>query len=64
MDLIKNFFCRYANSKLKTKIKLSQLAKSDGTLTQTEEQQAQVFNEFFSSVFTAAALSQIPTLED
>jgi hypothetical protein len=57
-DLIKKLkkdpkaFWRYANSKLKTRSKIADLLKSDGTLTQTEEEQAQVLNDFFSTVFT------------
>ena len=57
-------FWRYANSKLKTRSKIADLLKSDGTLTQTEEEKAQVLNDFFSSVFTEEDLSNIPTLED
>ncbi len=54
---------RYANSKLNTRSKISQLSRKDGTLTQTGEQQAQALNEFFSSVFTEEDSSQIPNLE-
>ena len=57
-------FWRYANSKLKTKSRLSRLKKEDGTLTETQDEQAQVLNDFFSSVFTEEDLSSIPNLED
>ncbi len=69
-DLIKKLkkdpkaFWQYANSKLKTRSKISQLSRKDCTLTQTVEQQAQVLNEFFTSVFTEEELSQIPNLEN
>ncbi len=68
-DLIKKLkkdpkaFWLYTNSKLKTRSTISQLSRKDSTLTQTEEQQAQVLNEFFSSVFTEEDLSQILNLE-
>ncbi len=54
---------QYANSKLKLRSKISQLSRKDGTLNQTGEQQAQVLNEFFSSVFTEEDLNQILNLE-
>ena len=69
-DLIKKLnkdpkaFWRYANSKIKTRSKISHLTKEDGSLTQTYEEQAQVLNMFFSSVFTEEDLSQIPILEN
>ncbi len=68
-DLIKKLkkdtkaFWRYADSKLKTRSKISQFSRKGGTLTQTEEQQAQVLNEFFSSVFIEEDLCQMPNLQ-
>jgi hypothetical protein len=38
--------------------------KSNGTYTETAEEQAQVLNEFFSSVFTKEDLDNIPSLDD
>jgi hypothetical protein len=57
-------FWKYANSKLKTRSKISKLLKSDGTYTETPEEQAQVLNDFFSSVFTKEDLVNIPSLDD
>ena len=67
-DLIKNLkkdpkaFWRYANSKLKTRSKVSQLFKEDGTITENDNEKAQVLNTFFSSVFTEEDISEIPSL--
>ncbi len=43
---------KYTNNKLKTTCTISQLTKQYGTSIPTEDQQAQVQNDFFCSVFT------------
>ena len=57
-------FWRYANSKIKTRSKISQLSKTDGNLTENDKEKADVLNTFFSSVFTEENLNHIPTLEN
>ena len=55
-------FCRYSNSKLKTKPKLGYLPRQDGTLTSKDEEKACRLNDFFASVFTREDTTVIPTL--
>ena len=38
--------------------------KNDGTLTNSERDEAEVLNDFFVSVFTKEDLSYVPTLPD
>ena len=47
---------------MKTRSKVSKLLKTDGEYTETAEEQAQVLNDFFSSVFTKEDLNNIPQL--
>ena len=56
-------FWRYANSKLKSKDKISQLKKANGTSTDNDKEKADELNTFFSSVFTEEDLEHIPTLD-
>jgi hypothetical protein len=45
-------FWRYIQSKTKTKSRVSDLYRSDGTLSESEMEKANILNEFFCSVFT------------
>ena len=56
-------FWKYVNSKLKIRQPLSDLTKPDGKLTTTEEEKAEVQNNFFSSVFTKEDTQNIPEPE-
>lgn len=55
-------FWKYVNSKLKTRQPLSDLMKPDGTLTTSDEEKAEILNNFFSSVFTKEDIESIPEL--
>ncbi len=57
-------FWGYANSKLKTRSKITQLRKKDGKMTENDQEKAETLNEFFSSVFTDENTSNIPNMED
>ena len=59
-----NFFWSYVKSKCKTRDKVCDLMKADGTLTNSGKDKAEVLNDFFVSVFTKENLSFIPTLPD
>jgi len=56
-------FYAYANSKLKTRAGVSDLLKPDGTTTETNQEKAEVLNDFFTSVFTQEDTSRIPDFE-
>ena len=43
-------FWKYVNSKLKRTTGICNLTKPDGTMTQNDEEKANVLNDFFSSV--------------
>ena len=45
-------FWKYVNSKLKTRTGVGNLLKSDGTLTNTDEEKVNPLNDYFTSVFT------------
>ena len=70
MDIAKNIkknpkaFWKYVKSKLKTRSTIDHLTKEDGTMTINDEENAEVLNRFFTSVFTEEDLENIPTLED
>ena len=53
-------FFKYANSKLKTRGGIADLRKEDGTTTTTDQEKAEVLNQFFASVFTREDQSHIP----
>ena len=57
-------FWSYVKSKCKTRDKVCDLLKADGTLTNSGKDKAEVLNDFFVSVFTKENLSYIPTLPD
>ena len=56
-------FWKYVNSKLKRSTGICNLIKSDGTLTTSDKDKAQVLNEFFSSVFTSENIKNVPILK-
>ena len=56
---LKAFF-RHANSKLKTKVEISDLEKDSGNTTTSDEEKAEVFNKFITSVFTKEDTTNIP----
>jgi len=68
-DLVKKLkknpkaFWSYANSRLKTRTRIDELEREDGTRACTSEDVVEVLNQFFSSVFTQEDLSTIPTLD-
>ena len=55
-------FWSYVKSKCKTRYKVCDLLKDDGTLTYSGREKAEVLNDFFVSVFTRENLTYIPTL--
>lgn len=57
-------FWSYVKSKCKTRDKVCDLMKDDGTLTNSGKEKAEILNNFFVSVFTQENLSHIPTLPD
>lgn len=57
-------FWKYVKSQTKTKDKISDLMKEDGTLTSSNKEKAEILNTFFSSVFTRESLINVPTLPD
>ena len=56
-------FWNYVRSQSKTRTGISDLEGSDGTLSSSDYQKAEMLNTFFTSVFTEEDLSNIPTLE-
>ena len=56
-------FYNYSKSKLKTRAGVSDLKKSDGTVTQTNLEKAEVLNDYFTSVFTQEDVTNIPEAE-
>ncbi|KAL8587806.1 hypothetical protein ACOMHN_021024 [Nucella lapillus] len=55
----KKFFA-YVSSKMKPKDKIANLLKSDKTLTESNQEKAEVLNSFFASVFTEEEKDNIP----
>ena len=53
-------FWNYVNSKTKSRLPISDLKKTNGDMTANDEENAQVLNEFFSSVFAKENLKEIP----
>ena len=47
----KKFF-KYVSSQVKTRPSIGDLRKKDGTYTETDEDRAELLNDYFSSVFT------------
>src|SRR5664279_1939223 len=55
-------FYRHVNSKIKTRIGVSDLKQDDGNLISDNQQKANAFNDFFGSVYTVEDLDSIPTV--
>ena len=55
----KSFFA-YARSKTKSKVQVGPLTGSDGTAVESVEDTANLFNNYFASVFTSEDTSTIP----
>ena len=56
-------FWKYVNSCLKSCSVIDSLRKSDDSITNSDEEKAKLFNEFFTSVFTHKDTSFIPTFQ-
>eukprot|EP00057_Strongylocentrotus_purpuratus_P009185 XP_011663659.1 PREDICTED: RNA-directed DNA polymerase from mobile element jockey-like [Strongylocentrotus purpuratus] len=56
-------FWNYVRSKTKVKSGISDLIKEDGSKTTSDEEKAEVLNEFFASVFTREDVTTIPEPE-
>ena len=54
-------FWKYANSRLKTRTRIDNLDREDGTRATTNKEKVEEFNKFFSSVFTDEDLEEIPS---
>ena len=57
-------FWKYVNTKLSRSTGIPNLTKTDGNLTSSDDEKANVLNSFFSSVFTQEDLSDIPNIEN
>jgi len=53
-------FCKYINSRIKTRPTIDELRRSDGSFTSLHSEMVNMFNGYFSSVFTCGDNS-IPT---
>ena len=54
-------FWSYVHSKLKSRVRIPALIKTDGTSVSGEKEKANALNDYFCSVFTDEDLSNIPT---
>ena len=57
-------FWKYVNSRLKTKSKINNLDRQDGTTATTDLDKAELLNDFFCSVFTIEDLSYLPPMNN
>ena len=57
-------FYRYAQSKLKTRSRLSDLLSTDGELITSDKGKANEMNNFFTSVFTRENITSMPEFPD
>jgi hypothetical protein len=55
-------FYRHVNSKLKTRAGISDLRTEDGMTISDDQQKAEAFIKFFSSVYTAEDMSNVPDI--
>jgi hypothetical protein len=56
-------FWKYASSRLKTRMRIDDIEREDGTRATTNREKVEEFHKFFSSVFTDEDLEEIPSLE-
>eukprot|EP00794_Sanderia_malayensis_P014846 gene14846-16388_t len=56
-------FYGYVRNKMKTKANVPQLKRSDGSMTESDQQKADVLNEFFQSVFVEENTSKLPDFD-
>jgi hypothetical protein len=56
-------FWKYANSRLKTRMRIDNIDREDGTRATTNREKAEEFNKFISSVFTDEDLEEIRSPE-
>ena len=57
-------FFKYAQSKLKTRVSVSDLKKPDGSLTSNSFEKAETLNSFFSNVFTQEDAGNLPVFDN
>ena len=55
-------FWRYVNSRIRSKTGIEDLKRADGSLTQTDQEKADLLSDFFSSVFQTEDCSSLPSL--
>ncbi|MES9971492.1 MAG: reverse transcriptase family protein, partial [Candidatus Thiodiazotropha sp.] len=55
-------FWKYVNSKVKSQSNVTNLQKSDSTLTSSDQEKAEVLNDYFSKVFTRENLDDMPDI--
>ena len=53
-------FYRYANGKLKTRVEVADLRSEHGSTITNDSEKAEMFNKFFSSVYTKEDLQCLP----
>ena len=57
-------FWKYVNNLLKRSTGVANLIKPDNSFTKTDEEKADVLNNFFSSVFTKEDITNLPNIEN
>ena len=53
-------FYRYANGKLKTRVRVADQRSENGSTVTNDHEKAEMFNKFFSSVYTREDLQSMP----
>jgi len=56
-------FWQYVNSKVKTRPSITELLRSDGTISNSHAEIANLFNNYFSSVFTDEDTTTFPAVD-
>ena len=56
-------FCKYVNSKLKTRARIPTLNNPDGTFAVSDKEKAESLNSFFSSIFVDEDLANMPEIK-
>jgi len=57
-------FYKYANSKMKTRVRITNLTDDDGNVVTDDKEKADLMNKFFSSVFTKEDLTNMPVFDE